>query len=106
MAESFSLPTTSVTQVEEVSRSPVVKLKLKKPKSDKKVKWTEGTVDNEHMDKKKSKCCCIYEKPKVFGESSSEDEDDECKHCRGHKNKCYQSKPPDDPSPGPESMGT
>ena len=31
-------------------------LKLKKPKNDKKVKWDEGTVDNEHMNKKKSKC--------------------------------------------------
>ena len=33
-----------------------MKLKLKKPKNDKKVKWEEGTVDNEFMDKKKSKC--------------------------------------------------
>ena len=37
-------------------RSPAVKLKLKKPKNDKKVQWQEGTVDNEFMDKKKSKC--------------------------------------------------
>ena len=29
--------------------------------------------------------CCIYEKPKTFGESSSEDSDDECEHCHGHK---------------------
>lgn len=35
------------------------------------------------MDKKKSKCCCVYVKPKVFGESSSESED-ECEHCFGH----------------------
>jgi protein phosphatase 1 regulatory subunit 11 len=49
----------------------------------KKVEWQEGTVDNEHMGKKKSKCCCIYVKPKKFGESSSEDED-ECDNCHGH----------------------
>jgi protein phosphatase 1 regulatory subunit 11 len=109
-------------------RSPAVKLKLKKPKNDRKVKWTEGTVDNEHLDKKKSKCqcsafnfpltvvcieiftffsgCCIYEKPKLFGESSEEDDDDECGHCRGHKKKCYQSKPPDHDSgsPGPGAI--
>lgn len=29
--------------------------------------------------------CCIYEKPKTFDESSSEDSDDECEHCHGHK---------------------
>lgn len=28
--------------------------------------------------------CCIYEKPRAFGESSSESDDDECEHCKGH----------------------
>ncbi|KAK2587587.1 hypothetical protein KPH14_003715 [Odynerus spinipes] len=64
---------------------PTVRLRLRKPQSNKKVQWTQGTVDNEHMNKKKSKCCCIYEKPKSFGESSSDDSDDECEHCHGHK---------------------
>lgn len=64
---------------------PTVRLRLRRPKSSKKVQWTQGTVDNEHMNKKKSKCCCIYEKPKNFGESSSEESDDECEHCHGHK---------------------
>ena len=35
------------------------------------------------MNKKKSKCCCVYVKPRAFGESSSEDED-ECQNCQGH----------------------
>ncbi|KAL2734234.1 succinate--hydroxymethylglutarate CoA-transferase [Vespula squamosa] len=64
---------------------PTVRLRLRKPRSNKKVQWTQGTVDNEHMNKKKSKCCCIYKKPKNFGESSSDDSDDECEHCHGHK---------------------
>nr|XP_034184464.1 E3 ubiquitin-protein ligase PPP1R11 isoform X1 [Osmia lignaria] len=64
---------------------PTVRLRLRKPRSNKKVQWTQGTVDNEHMNKKKSKCCCIYEKSRTFGESSSEDSDDECEHCHGHK---------------------
>ncbi|XP_066582903.1 E3 ubiquitin-protein ligase PPP1R11 isoform X2 [Prorops nasuta] len=64
---------------------PTVRLRLRKPRSSKKVQWTQGTVDNENLNKKKSKCCCIYEKPRVFGESSSEDSDDECEHCHGHK---------------------
>ncbi|XP_012272979.1 type 1 phosphatases regulator YPI1 [Orussus abietinus] len=35
---------------------PTVHLRLRKPRSSKKVQWTQGTVDNEHMNKKKSKC--------------------------------------------------
>ena len=31
-------------------------LKLHKPKNEKKVQWDEAVVDNEHMNKKKSKC--------------------------------------------------
>ncbi|KAJ8673452.1 hypothetical protein QAD02_004714 [Eretmocerus hayati] len=64
---------------------PTMRLRLRKPKSEKKVQWTQGTVDNENMNKKKSKCCCIYEKPKSFGESSSDESDDECEHCHGKK---------------------
>uniref|UniRef100_V5EXZ7 Type 1 phosphatases regulator n=2 Tax=Kalmanozyma brasiliensis (strain GHG001) TaxID=1365824 RepID=V5EXZ7_KALBG len=36
------------------------------------VVWTDSTVDNEHLGKKKSKICCIYHKPKAFDESSDE----------------------------------
>lgn len=45
------------------------KTKTKKPK----VRWTEDVVDNEHMDKKKSKICCIFHPQKEFGESSDSD---------------------------------
>uniref|UniRef100_A0A1B6DAN8 E3 ubiquitin-protein ligase PPP1R11 n=1 Tax=Clastoptera arizonana TaxID=38151 RepID=A0A1B6DAN8_9HEMI len=64
-----------------------VRLKLKKPKSKKQVNWGEGTIDNEHLNKKKSKCCCIYNKPRAFGESSSDSSDDECENCQGHVEK-------------------
>uniref|UniRef100_A0A8R1HQC8 E3 ubiquitin-protein ligase PPP1R11 n=1 Tax=Caenorhabditis japonica TaxID=281687 RepID=A0A8R1HQC8_CAEJA len=49
------------------------------------VVWATETVDNEGMGKKKSKCCCIYKKPKNWQDSSS-DEDSDCEtgHCRGH----------------------
>jgi hypothetical protein len=60
-------------------------LKLRKPK--KKVEWDATTVDNENMGKKKSKCCCIYHKPRKFGESDSEsdgDSDNEAHHCMGN----------------------
>ena len=63
------------TQTQTQSHTETV-VKLKKPKS-KGVKWDKSAVDNEHMGKKSSKVCCIYHKPKAFGESDSEDE---CSH--------------------------
>ncbi|BGP20108.1 hypothetical protein JCM10213v2_008243 [Rhodosporidiobolus nylandii] len=36
------------------------------------VQWTDETVDNEMLGRKKSKICCIYHKPKPFDESSDE----------------------------------
>lgn len=74
--------------------TPTLKLRCHKPKTEKKVQWTEKTVDNEHMGKKKSKCCCIYVKPKEFGESSSESESDECENCHGHKEVKHSDKQP------------
>ena len=35
----------------------IQKIKLKRRK---KVTWTEDTVDNEHLNKKSSKICCIF----------------------------------------------
>lgn len=45
--------------------------------------------------------CCIYQKPLAFGESSSEEDDDECEHCFGHveKKKKNQKKNPGDGDP-------
>ncbi|KAJ9583379.1 hypothetical protein L9F63_022286, partial [Diploptera punctata] len=76
-----------------------VRLKLRKPESKKKVKWDAGTVDNEHLNKKKSKCNCVvvkYEKPREFGESSSSSSSDECENCHGHveRKKKKKKKPP------------
>ncbi|PFX33923.1 protein phosphatase 1 regulatory subunit 11-like [Stylophora pistillata] len=98
MAECPESSSDTVTVTEETSGSPSQQrlvLKLKKPKSEKKVQWDASAVDNEFMGKKTSKCCCIYSKPKVFGDSSSEsdsDDDDGCGHnsyCTGHKKKSY-----------------
>nr|CAD7428075.1 unnamed protein product [Timema monikensis] len=78
-----------------------VRLKLRKPKPIKKVQWRSGTVDNEHMNRRKSKCCCVYEKPRVFGESSSESEDEECENCHGHVERRSNSQtPPGDTASG------
>uniref|UniRef100_A0A8D0L1T1 E3 ubiquitin-protein ligase PPP1R11 n=1 Tax=Sphenodon punctatus TaxID=8508 RepID=A0A8D0L1T1_SPHPU len=78
---------TEVTEPE--NRSLTIKLRKRKP--DKKVEWSSDTVDNEHLGRRSSKCCCIYEKPRAFGESSTESEDEEEEGCgnahciRGHK---------------------
>jgi len=90
MAQQEAEQSSSTTVLENESQtdgqgeSATVRLVLKKPKHSKKVNWTNETVDNEHMGKRKSKCCCIYKKPHVFGESSSESDDDECENCSGH----------------------
>nr|CAD7442676.1 unnamed protein product [Timema bartmani] len=84
-----------------------VRLKLRKPKPVKKVQWRSGTVDNEHMNRRKSKCCCVYEKPRVFGESSSESEDEECENCHGHVERRSNSQtPPEDTASGSADNGS
>ncbi|GAA5872275.1 hypothetical protein JCM16303_001038 [Sporobolomyces ruberrimus] len=40
------------------------------------VQWTDETIDNEGLNRKKSKICCIYHKPKEFDESSDESSTD------------------------------
>ncbi len=75
--------------------SNTLRLRLtKKPsKTDRRVSWTNDTIDNEFLNKKKSKCCCIYSRPRNFDESSSEDEneDKECAHCKGHRKTDFNS---------------
>ncbi|OBA20376.1 hypothetical protein METBIDRAFT_14312, partial [Metschnikowia bicuspidata var. bicuspidata NRRL YB-4993] len=36
------------------------------------VRWTTDVVDNEHLNKKKLKICCIFHPQREFGESSDE----------------------------------
>lgn len=81
----------------------VLKLRGDRPARRQKVVWSEGTVDNEGMGKKKSKSvsrlssgyrlmsrlmrsvCCIYHKPKAYDQSSDESSSDEseCGHHHG-----------------------
>ncbi|XP_066529694.1 E3 ubiquitin-protein ligase PPP1R11 [Hoplias malabaricus] len=56
-------------------------IKLRKRKTEKKVEWSSDTVDNEHLGRRSSKCCCIYEKPRQFGESSTESEGEDEEGC-------------------------
>mmetsp|Transcript_3213 Transcript_3213/g.4449 ORF Transcript_3213/g.4449 Transcript_3213/m.4449 type:complete len:133 (-) Transcript_3213:241-639(-) len=45
------------------------------------ITFTQDTVDNEHMNKKSSKRCCIFHKPRAFGESSSDSDSSDCDDC-------------------------
>ncbi|KAL3638694.1 hypothetical protein CASFOL_016601 [Castilleja foliolosa] len=65
----------SSQQQPQITDSLVLKLKLPK----KQVSWKEGTVDNEFMNKKSSKKCCIFHKEKPFDEDYSDEEGD-CNH--------------------------
>ena len=61
-----------------------LKLKLKKKdKSTKRIQWTEDTIDNEGLGKKKSKCCCQYTKPRTNLDDSSSESEEDCEHCPG-----------------------
>jgi len=80
--------TTVVTETSELGNEETLRLKLKKGEAaeKKKIQWTEDTVDNEGLGKKKSKVCCQYKKPRAHLDESSEDEsdDDDCGDCPGH----------------------
>ncbi|KAE9449918.1 hypothetical protein C3L33_18182, partial [Rhododendron williamsianum] len=53
----------------------ILTMELKKKNKKKKVTWKEGTVDNEFLQKKSSKKCCIFHKDKPFDDDDSDDDD-------------------------------
>ncbi|CAF2096458.1 BnaA05g11590D [Brassica napus] len=69
-------PSFSVTDSQPIERL-VLRLNRKKKK---KVSWEDGTVDNEFMQKKISKKCCIFHKQKPFDEDDSEENEDNNRH--------------------------
>ncbi|POW02274.1 hypothetical protein PSTT_12002 [Puccinia striiformis] len=46
------------------------------------VQWQDNVIDNEGLGRKKSKVCCIYNKPKAFDESSDESDHSDSDCCR------------------------
>ncbi|ORM40230.1 Protein phosphatase 1 regulatory subunit 11 [Babesia sp. Xinjiang] len=65
--------TPTVTSARE-QRTPVVleaNLRILRVPDTRRVTWQEGTIDNEGLQRKNSKCCCIYNKRRQYdGESS------------------------------------
>lgn len=73
-SQTRSQGTSSTTQTTtQTSASPILHLRPSKRKLKKKplVRWTEDTVDNEHMNKKKTKICCIFHPQRQFDDGSS-----------------------------------
>ncbi|KAK2864682.1 hypothetical protein Q7C36_003836 [Tachysurus vachellii] len=88
MAELAGPPSETITETVQTGTPPPpqqegrsLTIKLRKRKTDKKVEWSSDTVDNEHMGRRSSKCCCVYEKPRQFGESSTESEGEDEEGC-------------------------
>ncbi|CAF2096409.1 protein phosphatase 1 regulatory subunit INH3 [Brassica rapa] len=78
---SSSSATTSVILETPVSQSqPTERLVLRLNRKKKKVSWKDGTVDNEFMQKKSSKKCCIFHKQKPFDEDDSDEDEDNNHH--------------------------
>ncbi|KAH8009953.1 hypothetical protein HPB51_023009 [Rhipicephalus microplus] len=86
---------TEVSETEAPSGARVV-LRLRKPspRSRRHVTWREDTVDNEHLNRLRSNCCCVYVKPRKFGESSSDSEEEDLEHCRCHVERRQKNKRP------------
>lgn len=74
---------TATAEAQQADSEHTLRLHLKKEKS-KKLQWTEDTVDNEGLGRKKSKCCCQYRKPRQNLEESSSESEDDCEDCFGH----------------------
>ncbi|KAF3553513.1 hypothetical protein F2Q69_00017065 [Brassica cretica] len=82
---SSTATTTSVILENPVSQSqPTERLVLRLNRIKKKVSWKDGTVDNEFMQKKSSKKCCIFHKQKPFDEDDSEEDDEDNNHHHDH----------------------
>ncbi|CAF1211544.1 unnamed protein product [Rotaria sp. Silwood1] len=90
---------TTLTETDQLvrPRSPTLILELHRPiDTGPRVHWSEGTIDNEYMNKKKSKCCCIYTKPHDPQSNDDKitevDEYNNCQHCRYHTQSDYAAK--------------
>ncbi|CAA7027287.1 unnamed protein product [Microthlaspi erraticum] len=80
-----SSATTSVILENPIPQSqPTERLVLRLNRKKKTVSWKDGTVDNEFMQKKSSKKCCIFHKQKPFDEDDSEEEDNDDHHHHHH----------------------
>jgi protein phosphatase 1 regulatory subunit 11 len=80
LSENTEDPTLTVTEQPEQ-----LVLRLKSNQPERRVTFTADTVDNEHLGRLKSNCCCIYTRPRQWDDPSTWEQDEhETEHCRGH----------------------
>ena len=75
LSSTSTLVLTKKKKEEPKTRTLTLKLgKKEKAKTDpsRRVKWTEDTIDNENLGRKKSKKCCIFHKKRAWDQSDSE----------------------------------
>ncbi|EIE27775.1 hypothetical protein COCSUDRAFT_52266 [Coccomyxa subellipsoidea C-169] len=60
----------------------IVTLRLTPRRKKKAVKWSEDVVDNEFLNKKSSKKCCIFHKQRPFGEWSDNEDETPCRDAK------------------------
>ncbi len=71
LAASGASQATEIVQVSEAaSEAPTLVLQVQ-PRPN--IRWTDDTVDNEHLGRRSSKRCCIFHKIKKFGDSDSDE---------------------------------
>ncbi|KAL6969442.1 hypothetical protein U1Q18_029155 [Sarracenia purpurea var. burkii] len=80
-------PSSSSSLHQQLPPSQTLTLRLNRKTIKKKVSWKEGTVDNEFLQKKSSKKCCIFHKEKPFDEDDSEDDDGGDRDGNDHSNR-------------------
>ncbi|KAK2625856.1 hypothetical protein QTJ16_005168 [Diplocarpon rosae] len=80
---SFARQTQTTTQTDtpsETRTQPILHLRgapREAAPTERRIQWAEDVIDNEGLNRKKSKVCCIYHAPKGIDESSDESESDE-----------------------------
>uniref|UniRef100_A0A7E4WA97 E3 ubiquitin-protein ligase PPP1R11 n=1 Tax=Panagrellus redivivus TaxID=6233 RepID=A0A7E4WA97_PANRE len=97
-------PTRSRTSSQERPPQPTqLVLRLQPRPQERRVTFTPETVDNEHMGRLKSNCCCIWVPPRKWDDPSTWTPDEsETEHCRGHTlPPPPPPKKPDDEDPSP-----
>ncbi|CAL5224449.1 g7138 [Coccomyxa viridis] len=68
---------TSSTQPSGITE--IITLRLAPRRKKKAVKWAGDVVDNEHLNKRSSKKCCIFHKQQPFGEWSDDESEMPCR---------------------------
>ncbi|KAL6974944.1 hypothetical protein U1Q18_043230 [Sarracenia purpurea var. burkii] len=85
----------SSTQEQQQQQQPSKALTLRLNRRTKKVTWKEGTIDNEFLQKKSSKKCCIFHKEKPFDEDDSDTDAENQSNGNDRPNKVHHRHPDD-----------